>query len=98
MAEDKPRTKRYTLRYPVEFGTDTITEITLRRPKGKDMERLRDGAIPSMADTLDLIGQLSGQPKAVVREFDADDVEEVARIIQGFRGSGRPTGDEPAPS
>jgi|SRR3990172_6053837 len=97
MTESKPR-RLYTLRYPVEFGTETITELTLRRPKGKDMERLRDGATPSMADTLDLIGQLSGQPKAVVRELDADDVEEVAKIIQGFRGSGRPTGDEPAPS
>ena len=87
----------YRLQYPIEFGSETITELSLRRVKGKDIRAVRNTASPA-SETLDLIGRLSGQPRPVIDELDAIDVEEVGKIVEGFTKSGPPTGDTPSQS
>jgi hypothetical protein len=89
--DPRPKTVVYKLEFPIEYGSETITHLTLRRPRGKDLRLIREGG---MAETLDLIARLAGQTKPVVDELDADDVEEVSKIIKGFTRSGQATGGE----
>jgi hypothetical protein len=87
----------YELRWPIQFGSETITKLEIRRPKGKDLRKMRVDQ-PGQVTTLDLISRLTGQPSAVVDEMDSEDIEEVGEIIKGFTLSGRKTGDEPTQS
>jgi hypothetical protein len=93
---DRPKTVEYQLRWPIQLGNQQVTSLTLRRPKAKDL-RMMPGDGASMADTLDLIGRLAGQPRPIIDEMDGEDVQEVSKIVLGFSGSGHPTGEEPAP-
>jgi hypothetical protein len=95
--QQRPARVDYFLRFPVEFGSDTITKLSLRRIKGKDLRAISECKSEGER-SLELIGKLSGQPRAVVDELDATDIGEVAKIIEGFTVSGQLTGGEPQPS
>lgn len=86
----------YKLKYPVALGEETITEVALRRPKGKDLRAMRDGE--SVGESLELIGRLCGQPKNVIDELDAIDIQGISEIVDGFAVSSPPTGDAPSQS
>ena len=95
--ETKSGRVTYALKYPVQFGTQEIAELSLRRPKGKDLRAFRDGD-KTVSETLDLIGRLANQPKPVVDELDVVDIEALGAIINSFTESGRSTGAEPVQS
>lgn len=94
-----------SLKFPIEVGGKTITEITLRRPKVKDMPLLaRIGEIEAakVNDTLPkdleaeatflLIRAVTGLPEAVVGEIDMlDDFPAIAEAAAGFLESISPT-------
>lgn len=82
------------LKVPIQFGTQTISELTFRKPKAKDFRRLPAGPA-SMGDILDLVGQLTAQPKAVIDELDVDDMSEVCGMVESFMPSGPATGPKP---
>lgn len=86
----------YDLLWPIEFGSETITKVTVRRPKGKDARKAGAGG-GSPSDNLDLIGRLICQPNAVVDLMDGADINSISEIIVGFSESGRPIGDAPTP-
>lgn len=76
---------KHTLLVPVTFEGQERTEITLRRVKGKDIrdvEREPEGT----GQALFLIGRLSGWPPEGVDELDAEDIEAISKIIEGFTG------------
>ncbi len=84
----------YVLVEPVKFGSEMITELQIRRPKAKDIRAVRSGPqVQAFGETLDLIGRLACQPKAVVDELDMEDVDAISDIIKGFSKSGPETGD-----
>ncbi len=78
------------LKEPVQFGSEIVAELSLRRPKAKDFRRLPMD--PKFGDILDLAGQLAGQPKAVMDELGAEDLMEVMNLVGGFIPGGRGTG------
>jgi hypothetical protein len=47
---------------------------------------------PTMGDILDLVGQLTGHPRAVIDELGVEDLSEVSARVEGFIPGGRPTG------
>jgi hypothetical protein len=49
------------------------------------------------ADLLDLVGQLSGQPKAVIDELGVDDLSAVMGVVGDFVPGGRGTGTTSSP-
>lgn len=75
---------------PVVFGSETVTEITLQRPKGKHLRKLPMD--PGVGDFLDLAGNLCGRPRSFMDELDAEDVMKVAEAVADFLPGGRPTG------
>ncbi len=84
----------YVLTAPVQSGTETITELHIRRPKAKDVRAVRTGPqAQPFSETLDLIGRLACQPKHVVDDLDMEDVNAITEIIEGFSKSGPKTGD-----
>jgi hypothetical protein len=78
------------LQTPIEVGNDFIEEITLRRPKGKDMKTLTANA--GTGDLMKLAARLSGQLPVVFDEMDGYDVAEVLTQVGNFLTSGPTTG------
>lgn len=78
------------LKYPVTFNDETITEIELRRPKGRDIKILPTN--PTTEHLLRLASKLSGQVSGVFDEMDAVDVMTVSEAIAGFLDRGQETG------
>lgn len=84
--------QKYTLEYPVQIGSELISEITLKRPKGKLMRKMRDISKGMSGDDLmDLIAALAGLAPSVVDEFDFDDLEAIGKIIENFSSSKKPS-------
>lgn len=80
------------LSYPVQFGSETIHELELRRPKAKDLRGLP--LKMEMDHMLTLCGRVSGQPDSVINELDFDDTMKVVEVLGNFIGSSLPTGSQ----
>ena len=75
------------LRFPIEFGTDTITKISMRRGRAGDLKGVQLGKEGMPADHVFLIAsRMSGQPVKVIEMLDADDAQEVMAIAVDFLG------------
>ena len=90
---------KYTLKKPIQFGSQTITELTIREEVVAGDLRgipLRD---PMYADdVLKLIGRLSAQPDVVIQAMSIADFMEVGELVQGFTALGPETGTTLLPS
>lgn len=82
--------KLITLLEPIAFGSETITELKITRPKGKHLRSMPMD--PNVGDFLDLAGKLTGYPPSVMDELDAEDVTQVAEAVEAFLDGGQKTG------
>lgn len=74
---------KYPLSEPITFEGREITELNLRRLKGKDIRRVE--AIDNKIDqTAFLIGELSGNAPEIFEELDAADIDGLSKIVEGF--------------
>ena len=77
------------LKFPIPFGDDTITEVTVRRPKGKDLKGLHN-LKESHDDQLKLIARLIDHPLKVVEEMDmGTDLQAVGDAAMAFLPDGQ---------
>lgn len=77
-------TKTIPLAYPVEHEGTTITEVTLRRAKTKDL-RLIDAAGGNDLDQgVAMVAAISGLPVAAVDEMDAEDFATISEALADF--------------
>jgi len=89
---------RIKLNTPVQFGSETISELTLREPTARDMRGINisftgdGGGSIRMGDMLDLAAKLAGQPPSVIDSLSPTDAMEVMGIVGGFMQGGRTTG------
>ncbi len=81
--------QKFTLKYPVTFGSETITEVTVRRPKGKDLRGIKD--VQSTDGMILMIARLIERETAVVHEMDAEDLMAIGEVVAGFLGLSQPT-------
>ena len=76
---------------PVEWEGRKITELSLRRPKVRDL-RIMEEAATTMPGQLDqgaaMVALLTGIPEGAVEELDAADFTKVSEAIAGFFGKG----------
>lgn len=80
-------TARVKLRRPVTIGDETISEVTVRRPKVKDlraMERAREPGGSEMDQGVAMAAALCDISIAVVDEMDAVDFASISEVITGF--------------
>ena len=81
-----------TLKSSAGEREETISFLTLRRMKAKDM-RLADKIGGDVSTSIEMIAKLSGQPVAVIDELDAEDFTAIGAIIEGFTAPGQKTGE-----
>jgi hypothetical protein len=73
------------LKSPIQFGSDTISELTFRKGRAGDMRGLDfNGRSVSMDTLMTVASRLSGQPTAVIALIDEEDCGEVFSIATGF--------------
>lgn len=86
-----------TLRKPIESGKQTITEITIRPVRGKDLRMLKLSD-PPLVQTLNMLSWLSGQPLKVVDELEGDDLGEAIKVVNDFLFAIQGTGEKSSAS
>lgn len=74
------------LRFPVQFGSQSIASLEFRKGRLADLKGITIGEMPSSDQLLLLASRLCGQPLRVIEGIDADDAEEVIAIALGFIG------------
>lgn len=79
---------KITLNYPIEFGDETVSEVTLRRPRGKDLKGLHNLST-SHDDQIKLIARLIGRPVSFVEEMDlSSDLMKIMEETERFLPNG----------
>ena len=86
----KPKSITVKLSEPIDWGEDTITEITLTRPKAKHIEHLSGN--PTMKELLGIAQKISGHPPALIKDLDAEDAMSLVEVVGDFLDSGQETG------
>jgi len=84
------------LKKPIMFGDVTVTKLTFRPLKAKDLRRLKSSMDQPMALTLELAGYLSGQVTQVIDELEGEDLQEVLKVVGDFFGGTPKTGPTPS--
>lgn len=83
--------KTIPLKYPVEHGQETITELVfMRRPKAKDFKGLPLQL--GFDEIIKILGRLTAQPPSVIDELDTADLMEAVEVVTDFLPSGQTTG------
>ena len=72
------------------FGSREIEQLSIRKPKAKDMRNFPLN--PTMGDMLDLASALAGEPTSVIDELSVPDMTRVVEVIGDFLGASQPTG------
>lgn len=76
-------TKKLKLQFPVEWQGAAVTELTVRRPKGKDLRWLPKGET-GIEEMYPLLALLAGIEEGLIDEMDAADVAALNRLVNGF--------------
>lgn len=80
-----------TLRGPDGERQETVSEVTLRRVKGKDL-RATDDHSGEIAKTLALLAKITSQPMVVIDELDAEDIAGLGEKLDDFLPASLRTG------
>lgn len=75
---------------PIKFGEETISELKLREPEGKDFRQIE--SVKPFAMVLDLAAILSGVPASVIDRLNAADTMAVMDKVGGFLPDSQKTG------
>lgn len=78
------------LAYPVEWGSEKVSELTLRRPKGQELRGLKGegGADEAMR----FAAKLTEHPDSLFDELDVVDLAAVLEAVDGFLPQSLKTG------
>lgn len=82
-----PQRRTITLSEPVVSDGKTITEVTIRKPKVKDLKQMQ-AAMDGIDDKLDqgvaMAASLTGLSIDAVEELDVDDFTTISEVIADF--------------
>lgn len=69
--------KSFTLDYPVTFNGETVSSVTLRRPKGREIRELNNGKGSQIDRSFQLMASLADREVALFDEMDASDIKKM---------------------
>ncbi len=82
-----PKTKTLRLQYPVTVEGREVSEVTITRPKVKDLKAM-DAALDGIKDKLDqginMVSVLTGLSLDTVEDLDAEDFTKLSEEVAGF--------------
>jgi hypothetical protein len=81
----------YTLQYPITVDGQTLSEITIRRPKVGDIKRMDKQTGTQFSKVMWLLCQLAELSPAALDELDVADLAGLTPIIEGFLEGAAPT-------
>lgn len=81
MAVSKTVTLKLT--FPIEFAGSSISELKVRRPKGRDMSFLPEGQA-GVHKMWPFFALLAGVEEGVLDEMDAADLTKLGELVTGF--------------
>jgi len=89
-----PKLKPYTLKFPIEHDGRQIGEVSMRRPKVKDLRAMQAAGNDEFEQSVLMISLLTGLPAEAIDEIDPDDFTVLAEMVAGFfpKGPRRETG------
>lgn len=76
---------------PIKYGSDTINELEVRKPKAKDLRKFPTNA-KTLGEMLDFAGHLCGQAPSVIDELSIEDAMKLFEVIMNFLPDGLKTG------
>lgn len=82
--------KPFPLSVPVSHEGETYSEVTLRRPKGREIRNMRNrGSTPGIAGdlTFEMMANLAEVPEGVFDEMDGGDVRKIEAWLEGILGN-----------
>ncbi|PZO03976.1 MAG: hypothetical protein DCF29_10845 [Alphaproteobacteria bacterium] len=78
--------KRFDLDYPVSFGGETITSLTLRRPKGREIRAMNNGKGSNIDRSFEMMANLAERPTELFDEVDAADIKKMDTWLNEILG------------
>ncbi len=84
-------TARVKLSHPLKVGDKTIAEVTIRRPKVRDLralERAREPGMNQMDQSIAMAAALCEIPAEAMDDMDATDFAAISEVISRFLPSG----------
>lgn len=89
-----PASKTIPLAWPVDLGAEVISEITLRRPKIRQLRALEQAAREAgqLDEAVLMLIHLGGLREALVDEMDPEDFARVSEAMRDFFPAGQDTG------
>ncbi|MEI7601756.1 MAG: phage tail assembly protein [Aestuariivirga sp.] len=80
-------TARVTLACPLQIEGRMVTEVTIRRPKVRDLRALEKGREPGFTELdqgIAMAAALCDLPLATMDEMDAGDFAAISEVLGGF--------------
>lgn len=82
---------KFKLAEPIVYGSETISELEVRKPKAKDLRKFPSNS-KTLGEMLDFAGGLCGQPPSVIDELSIEDALKLFEVIMNFLPDGLKTG------
>jgi hypothetical protein len=73
-----------TLKYPVQFGSESIGALTFRRGRLADIKGLKVDVVPAVDQIMLVASRMCVQPIKVIEMLDAEDASEVIELVLTF--------------
>jgi hypothetical protein len=87
MTDVKEREKSFELAFPVSHKGEDFTEITVKRPNMRALEKFDSASGKSfMGAMLQLVADCSGKPKALIEELDPTDFQPIGTWMGEIMG------------
>ena len=83
---------------PIDFAGEVYTELKLREPKAREIDKVQQIAKSEVQVVLQLAFLMSGVPVAALGEMGARDLNRVSDFIAGFSAGGPATGATASPT
>ena len=77
-------TATITLDFPLTHGENSITEITLRRPKYREVKGKKATDLADYTYAVDLVAKLTGLPISIFDNLDYGDMFKCIKVLNDF--------------
>ncbi|ATF75286.1 MULTISPECIES: phage tail assembly protein [Pasteurellaceae] len=73
-----------TLNYPIQDGQgNTLTELTIRRPKVKDLRKMKGAT--EVEQSINILAMVTGLVPEDIDELDMSDFQRAAKVIEDMQ-------------
>lgn len=74
--------QEFTLKFPIEHGGETISSLSLRRPKVRDIRKLQNGRGNDGDRSLAMIADLAECDPKLLDEMDPEDLGQINEWLE----------------